>query len=202
MVFTILVPEYIIGREMSEVLAVNGMIKVNKDKRIDGSIWDKGIVHMADIGYFVLDFGEYWLSSSSGDINRTVEDQSLFEIGEFCSEAAEPGYSLKETVEDILQDHQGAITASGLLNLSRLTHPYWVLTALQLDFMIPDIVDMLNIPVRHLELLNRGDILVKVLALVQIVYLIVQVIARKVAGLPSAQLEIGALAFSASGFIT
>jgi hypothetical protein len=55
---------------------------------------------------------------------------------------------------------------------------------------------------RQLEVLNRGDAIVKVLALVQILYLIIQLITRKVVGLPSTQLEIGALAFSASSIIT
>jgi hypothetical protein len=53
-----------------------------------------------------------------------------------------------------------------------------------------------------MEVLNRGNALVKALALIQVTYLIVQLVARKVARLPSAQLEIGALAFSASSFIT
>lgn len=44
--------------------------------------------------------------------------------------------------------------------------------------------------------------MVKLLALLQVVYLIIQLVARKVAGLPSAQLEIGALAFSVSSIVT
>jgi hypothetical protein len=53
-----------------------------------------------------------------------------------------------------------------------------------------------------LEKLDRGETLAKALAVVQVAYLIVQLVARKVADLPSAQLEIGALAFSASSIIT
>lgn len=55
---------------------------------------------------------------------------------------------------------------------------------------------------RELEVLNRGDALVKVLALVQILYLLIQLITRKIVRLPSTQLEIGALAFPASSTIT
>lgn len=61
---------------------------------------------------------------------------------------------------------------------------------------------MPNIKAHDLEKLDRGDKLIKVLALAQILYLIVQLIARKVASLPSTQLEIAALAFSASSILT
>ena len=88
------------------------------------------------------------------------------------------------------------------LNLSRLAHQYWALSSEQFSFLIPGIIDVPAEPVQHLEALNRGDSLVKALALVQVTYLVIQLVARQVAGLPSAQLEIGALAFSASRFIT
>lgn len=52
-----------------------------------------------------------------------------------------------------------------------------------------------------LERLNKGDSLVKILALTQVSWLI-QLIVRKVVRLPSSQLEIAALAFSASSIIT
>lgn len=55
---------------------------------------------------------------------------------------------------------------------------------------------------RELEGLDRGGKLVKLLALLQVSYLIVQLIGRKVAGLSSSQLEIMASAFSASSLVT
>lgn len=61
---------------------------------------------------------------------------------------------------------------------------------------------MPEISSQQLEKLDRGDKLAKALALVQITYLIVQLIIRRVVGLPSTQLEIAALAFSASSLIT
>jgi hypothetical protein len=194
MFFTIFVPEYIIRRAMSEVLAVHDMVRKTKSQ------WEEVPTHMANMGYFVLDFSDYWLASGSSDTGRKIEDRNPFNSPSFRPKPAERDYSPREKLEGILQEEDDL--ASARLNLHRLTHPYWVLNARQLDLLIPGIVDMPTVPGRHLELLDRGGILVKVLALVQIVYLIIQLIARKVAGLPSAQLEIGALAFSASSFIT
>jgi hypothetical protein len=67
---------------------------------------------------------------------------------------------------------------------------------------MPGIIDQPDVPIRQLEVLDRSSALVKALALVHIVYLILQLVARKVGGLPSTQLEIATLAFSAASFIT
>lgn len=55
---------------------------------------------------------------------------------------------------------------------------------------------------RSLEAFSKADTLVKLLTLVQVSWLIVQLIVRKIARLPSSQLEIAALAFSASSILT
>jgi hypothetical protein len=66
-----------------------------------------------------------------------------------------------------------------------------------------DLIDSLpNVSSKDLDSLNKGDALVKFLAMVQVSWLIIQLIARKIARLPSSQLEIAALAFSASSLIT
>lgn len=85
----------------------------------------------------------------------------------------------------------------------RLKHRCWSLNNAQLSAAIRrGLVGMPNVCSYDLKKLDRGDKLVKLLALAQIIYLIVQLIARKVANLPSTQLEIAALAFSASSMIT
>ena len=55
---------------------------------------------------------------------------------------------------------------------------------------------------RSLEAFNKGDTLVKLLALVQVSWLIIQLIVPKIARLPSSQLGMAALAFSASNILT
>jgi len=80
----------------------------------------------------------------------------------------------------------------------------WILINIEGSLRTPGAppLDPPAIAVRQLEALNRGDFLAKALALVQVTYLMIQLIARKLDGLPSAQLEIAALAFSASSMIT
>jgi hypothetical protein len=193
MMFTILVPEYIVGKALNELLANNERF----------SNWDKVTTYMANMGYFIIDFGDYWLETSSSDLIRIVEEEPVgqYRKSSLTTKPAAPSYSLQKVIHECSQN--GDLTASARLNISRLSHPYWALTADQLsDLIIPGIIDQPNVPIRQLEVLDRSDALVKALALVQIVYLILQLVARKVGGLPSTQLEIATLAFSAASFIT
>ena len=65
-----------------------------------------------------------------------------------------------------------------------------------------NLIDLPDVSSRYLEKLDRGNKLVKAFALLQIVYLIIQLAARRIANLPSTQLEIATLAYSASSMIT
>jgi len=192
MIFTVLVPEYIIGRALNELLATK--FKENS--------WHKIQEYMANMGYFVLDFEDYWTEVSGSNTGRRVEEEDQGDGSTYKSRPVEPGYSLQQTVADLAKELETYASASERLNLSRLTHRYWALSGRQLDYLIPNIIDPPAVRIRQMEVLNRGNALVKALALIQVIYLIVQLVARKFARLPSAQLEIGALAFSASSFIT
>jgi len=203
MLFTILVPEYIVGKALSELIA-NGSSKhrLEETKLLRGTDerWNKTKTYMANMGYFIVDFRKYWLEANNSNLNRLVEIQgSEGPDRGFATKLATPEYSLREEVQLLLKDDWRA--ESTQLNLSRLSQPYWALSARQLSLLAP-IIDLPDVPVRQLEVLDRGDALVKALALVQIIYLIIQLVARKVGDLPSAQLEIAALAFSAASFIT
>ena len=95
------------------------------------------------------------------------------------------------------------MSSAAKINMSRLKSRYWALTATQwLTITRAGIATVPKISTSQLEKLDKGGALVKFLALLQVGYLIVQLIARKVGGLPSAQLEIGALAFASCSAIT
>lgn len=143
---------------------------------------------MANIGYFVLDFNDF-------------DNQSWG--------------TLQTSVGDFVRDR------SGDLNLSRLGYRCWALTENQWATVLYDNQDDRDSIVFHenqpghgstadfpyissktLGDLNKGEYMAKILAIVQVSYLIVQLIARRVKGLPSAQIEIAALAFAAISLVT
>lgn len=88
--------------------------------------------------------------------------------------------------------------------MSRLKHTMWALDGSQLAYARGEgiITYLPSVSATELDALNKGDALVKLLAIVQVLWLIIELISRKVAGLPSSQLEIAALAIAACSFIT
>ncbi len=138
--------------------------------------WGTVESHMANMGYFVLDVGDI--------PEENAEDERV--------QAFRRSY---------LQDK--VMSRSFLINHSRLKGRYWALNAPQFSQAIRwGMTDGPCIPVSQLEKLDKGGALVKALALVQVGYLIAQLIARTVAGLPSSQLEIATLAFAVSSGVT
>lgn len=91
-----------------------------------------------------------------------------------------------------------------ILNLTRFNQESWTLTALQL--LSAKGLKLYNIlpPVsqQELESLSNNDALVKILALVQIIWLIVQLVVRYRSNVLSSQLEIAVLAFSVCSILT
>ncbi|KUJ08302.1 uncharacterized protein LY89DRAFT_765146 [Mollisia scopiformis] len=130
------------------------------------------------MGYFVVDFG------------LVLHQQSV---------------SLKPLVDQARnQNSNGTKTQHALdFNLQNLQHRYWALNNWQLEAAWRgDLIDMPTVSSQKLAKLDRGDKIAKVFALIQILYLLVQIIGRKVASLPSTQLEIATLAFAVSSSIT
>jgi hypothetical protein len=212
-IFTVLIPELIIGKALNDLLAAKNLPGTSKFNLV----WDEVHAHMANMRYFVVDFGQYWLEANESDEDRgevKVEQEGyerlrhwLYDLDDsetFELKIAQADYSLRTMVRQALLDgSQGEdLPMSAGINLSRMTHRYWAPSGRQLSLLVPHIIDLPTVHARQLEVLNRGDALVKVLALVQIPYLLIQLITRKIVGLPLTQLEIGALAFSASSIIT
>ncbi|CZR67162.1 uncharacterized protein PAC_17061 [Phialocephala subalpina] len=182
MIFTMLVPEYLVGKAFGEKLAAKSGVQVMEDNaRKAGVGWDEIHAYMANMGYFVVNFSDV--------LEHNQADKSL-RIAAF---------------ENIISQFEGKFVQSNSINitLQRFRHRCWALNSNQLRFASSEyLIDMPNISSQELQKLDRGDKLAKVLALIQITYLIVQLIARRVLGLPSTQLEIAALAFSASSLVT
>ena len=89
------------------------------------------------------------------------------------------------------------------LNLLALQGNVWSLDACQLHLARKmSIIEKLpDISKDELDDRNKGDFFVKGLALIQVIGLFVQIVARGAAGLPSSQLEISVIAFAFCAFI-
>jgi hypothetical protein len=89
------------------------------------------------------------------------------------------------------------------LNLAALQGNIWVLDARQLYYARRmGLISLPNLPEDSLNDRNKGDALIKTIAVAQIAWLIVQLIIRKSRDYPSTQLEIMALAFAVCSLAT
>lgn len=112
--------------------------------------------------------------------------------------------AFRQLIKEGIEQAEYPLSRKQEINLSRTQCSLWALNLNQIDSAIRrGLIDSLpNVSPRDLDSLNKGDALVKFLAIVQVSRLIIQMIARKIARLPSSQLDIAALAFSASSLIT
>lgn len=87
--------------------------------------------------------------------------------------------------ESIVNEAMDSLSRTAKINLSRFKHRYWASDASQwFQAFDGGIADPPEVSSRQLEILNRGETLAKALALIQAIYLVVQLIARKLGGLP------------------
>lgn len=94
------------------------------------------------------------------------------------------------------------LPTSKKINAERLQYRFWALNSRQWEEAVQQgFADFPDVSPLQLERLDRGGAIIKALALLQVTYLVARLIARKVGGLPSTQLEIATLAFAASSFV-
>lgn len=106
-------------------------------------------------------------------------------------------------IDLFLSEHMD-IGASQKTNLLALKQKAWALTTEQLGYALASrlISEMPKVSTKSLNKLGTADNLVKVITVIKVSWLIIQLIARRVAHLPSTQLEIATLAFSVMSIIT
>lgn len=184
MILSILIPELLVKKALEEFFAARDsctdeLALMAKD---NGTEWEPIHSYFANMGGFVLDFTE--ILDQQFTETRSDNTSALSRL------AGELGSEIHDSDDKT--------------NLQRMSHKLWALISPQiLEARRLGLIQTLpQVSGRILESFNKGDILVKLLALLQVSWLIIQLIARKIARLPSSQLEIAALAFSASSIVT
>lgn len=114
----------------------------------------------------------------------------------------------RESVLRALAEYGSPGTSIGLLrwydNICALQGNVWYVDGVQLLFIrqCGIITSLPLLPKETLEDQSKSDSLTKAFALIQVIWLVLQLIARQTEGLPSAQLEIAVLGFAACSFFT
>ena len=225
MLFTILVPEFLVGKAFNDWMAAKATaIDMSELAAKDGVEWEGIHCYFCNMGGFVVDFSLLARANLQENEKPSItpaptSNQSILVEESITTtqpvQILEPELSSAKSKEDRVQrtliqvvnqvlGNPERVSRTQEINLSRMMHTQWALDGCQMAYARSEgiIASLPKVPARDLEKLNKGDALIKFLAVIQVLWLIIQLIARKVVGLPSSQLEISTLAFSASSLIT
>jgi hypothetical protein len=212
MILTILMPEYIMGK------AVNSWISARVGYRMLRKLPHEGeqplqMIHayFANMGGYYLDFSAL-LENAHNDVHRG--EQATGRAHQAEDERGHPdsvGESRPTPLERLVKEAQVSNDKATIINLSQLRYNCWTLNLTQLCIAGSEMhlhgkprlfTALPYINPQDLEKANRGDALVKLIAILQVSWLVVQLLIRTIRHLPSSQLEIAVLAFSFSSSIT
>lgn len=200
MLWALLAPELLLAKALDRYLSARGSVRAMKDlAEEDGTQWTLTHAFFADMGGFMVVFPDV---AASGTLAMSKVPAVLAEpqekqvqryrrMGPFrwrphathCELAAQ--VNVGDTEDD-------------LLGLLRLCGNIWVLDARQMESVrrYGIISHLPRDSEAELNDKSKSDGLVKFIALVQLLWLVLQLIARAAQGQPSSQLEIMALAYA------
>ncbi|KAI4157208.1 MAG: hypothetical protein LQ342_008457 [Letrouitia transgressa] len=194
MLFTILVPEYLMGKAISERYSVESTSQPYSKKHPPSVR-----IYLANMGYFVLDWGN--TATYSGDDTATCSGDDTAICSEDDEDLKTTRTELQQAIKDVLDRKD--LPESQRINISRLKSRFWALNAQQWNYLeSKGIARLPETPEWQLERLDSSSALVKLLAVIQVLWLIVQLISREIRSQPSSQLEISALAFAVCSIVT
>lgn len=187
MMITILAPEFTLSLAVNSLVAAHGW----KFWSAKGSHARPVRNQLANMGYFVLDWGP----------RRDGVDYAP--DAEHCTEDGSIKSSQFERLLQEMDKLSGSPDFQINRNAQRLRRRYWTLSQRQWSLVRDwDIAQLPDTPDHHLERLSAPAGLIKLIAMIQILWLLVQVIIRKADGKPSSQLEVATLAFAAESALT
>ena len=190
MLLNIMMPEFIMGMALNQLLSATNSARDGTNLASqENAEWSTLHSYYANMGGFVLDFE---------DIAHPPET-----IAETPSSQQGPARVTWDNVQHWIQEMPEISKSTGI-NRSRMVHTAWALNAQQLfnSRRAGLIAALPRISTVQLSKLADEDTFVKLLALIQAAYLIIELITRAALSLPSSQLEIAALAYACSSLVT
>jgi hypothetical protein len=212
MIIAVLVPEYLVGKALNDWLAARYIphwcSQLADEIRSKVPEWEPVHGYYANLGGFVLDFTalkDVHTAPSEGVKLACVTAHKTNGKAQISGINAEYAATfLRQLIDDMLQGESKTLQPVERINLVRMRRSRWVLNLglLYGAYSLRLIEALPSVSGKELEGLDKGDALVKSITVLQVLWLIIQLIVRKCANLESSQLEVAALAFSVSSVIT
>jgi len=214
MLVNILVPEFLLGKALAEFVAArhctNAILEFQREEKHDDEIsWTPTHSHYANMGGVFVKFESDHTESSIIEASDTTS-QWIKKLIDRC-EAGYPGLGPFDWAVH-KKHHEFARTwlsshlndSDGRFGARMLSGDVWALSASQLLLLrkMGVITRFPDISERQINDKNKADAVVKFIAIVQVLWLAIQLAVRAAAGRQSSQIEITALAFAVCALIT
>jgi hypothetical protein len=197
MLLTTLMPEYLLGKALSDLLDAHKFKKFTELQEDWGHKWT--ITH----GYYANMGGFLFSLPPTPNPNPEHSNGSENEVPDSTGESrSPPGTSTHYTTNDPSAEENGEHWSGSQHKFPR-PGPI-AINAKQLRFLLEKQILDTEPPISQNEILDKGqgDRFATISAVVQLIWLVSQLITRKVRNLPSSQLEILALAFAVCTIFT
>jgi len=201
MLVTLLLPEYLLGKALGEFTAA-----LNSERRMkeinNGRKWTRTHAFYANMGGFILGRQPERRRSPHASVQLSDSHDNTIKSHQ---PSKNPGFR-KEMNDNVEVAECGEKIASSIRicpsNLESEDGLPVAVNSLHIrEFLKSGVIT--ELPSKdEINDKSKGDVVVKGIALFHIVWLCIELIGRKIRGLPCAQLEIAALGFAASAFFT
>lgn len=202
MILTLIIPEFFVGKALQDFMRARKYWREMQEfARVDGVNWTITHSFYADMGGIVY-LRDYSLSRVSTEVLQSSETEALQSPHtEVYQSPQMEVYQLPQT--EVYQSPEAAPERGerdrSEDNLSLYCTNAEEMVLMRRDGVIPKLP---NITEKEINDKSKGDVFVKGIALVQVLWLIIQIISRDARHIHVSQLEIGVLAYSACAILT
>jgi hypothetical protein len=224
MVLTMVAPKLPLAKALSDLIPINAQTaELKKFAAEDGVTWTSTHTLFANMGGFVLRSNAAFESNTPRDIApdscaegdmesaHQMEDLSLPKVENVQTQptAAQESDSLEEvamhseSVSTASAEDASRLSTSELGRLQSLKYhnPFHLTAAMIIRLHQEKLLSLPQLMVEEIDDKSKSDTFVRAIAIVQITWIIVQVVVRAVRGLAVSQLEIAVVAFSTCAII-
>ena len=202
MLITLVAPEFLVGRAFQDfMMARKSRDEMRKFFETDRVRWTLTHAYYANMGGFILKANSSVSSRSGQDLLRE-ETQGQTLNTPLTQDGNQFAASSEDNVARESQEHEPPHLPSAAMDMENVEYAYpnadqlYVLRATGIITRLPEV------SVKEIEDKSKGDAFIKGTAVLQVLWLIIQVIVRGAKHLPISQLEISVIAFAACTVLT
>ncbi|KAK4461544.1 hypothetical protein QBC42DRAFT_270014 [Cladorrhinum samala] len=203
--FNLLAPEFMVGKALGEFVAAHVSFRCENmahHGRLSGTGWTRAHAFYANMGGFILDGEPAQPDSYPAQPGLNPAPAP------FRSMRKKHMWMAQDEWDDVEEYYQEVVKASGATDetilLEAAIHFPVAINSAHLCLLLETgaITELPGVTADDINDMSKEDFVIKLVVLGQVLWLVIELVVRKIKGLHTTQLEITALAFAACTFIT